>query len=365
MIKAAFVINYIARNGPSSVVLNIVRNLDPARFEIAIITLFPGNDPHIVQEMRARGVTVKECTSLSRAKCLLGFSREFTGVIQEGQYDILHTHGVVADVLSARLRDPARRITTIHNNMFEDYPDTYGRLKSRALIWLHMRALKKLDECVCCSWSVYEAMKPYLRRATCIHNGIARRPAATHVTRSTLNIPETARVYLYAGVLDVRKNVEWMIQNFVRCRQENEYLLVLGEGAEREACAAAADDSVRMMGFQPDPIAYMNLSDVYVSASRAEGFSISVLEALSCGMKLFLSNIPSHREIFEVGSVYIGECFDLDGEFGAKLNRLRAHLNDSAREQVAAVQRQYFDAAGMAASYAKLYAEPVPHDRRR
>ena len=36
-------------------------------------------------------------------------------------------------------------------------------------------------------------------------------------------------------------------------------------------------------------------------------FSISVLEALSCGLGLLLSDIPSHREVVEMGQdVYLG-----------------------------------------------------------
>ena len=77
----------------------------------------------------------------------------------------------------------------------------------------------------------------------------------------------------------------------------------------------------------------MNISDVYVSASKSEGFSISVLEALSCGLGLFLSDIPSHREVVEMGQdVYLGEIFS-SGDFEIKLNALRERKDKQCRDQ--------------------------------
>lgn len=44
MIRIAYVINYIVKNGPSSVVLNLIDNLDRLEYDISLITLFEGNN---------------------------------------------------------------------------------------------------------------------------------------------------------------------------------------------------------------------------------------------------------------------------------------------------------------------------------
>ena len=153
MIRIAYVINYIVKNGPSSVVLNIINNLDREKYDVSLITLFSGNNPEVIEYLKSNGVSVYECATLSRMKCLLGQCKEFDDTVKKGHYDILHTHGLIPDIVSSRLNTPVRKITTIHNNMYEDYLDTYGYAKSRIFIALHMAALKKLDECVCCSKS--------------------------------------------------------------------------------------------------------------------------------------------------------------------------------------------------------------------
>ena len=353
MIRIAYVINYIVKNGPSSVVLNIINNLDREKYDVSLITLFSGNDPEVVAHLKDTGVSVYECATLSRMKCLLGQCKEFDDTVRSSQFDILHTHGLIPDAISSQLNVPAKKITTIHNNMYEDYLDSYGWVKSRIFIALHLNALKKLDECVCCSESVYKVMKRKLNNTTFIRNGIEPVHARAVVTREELNIPDDARVFLYAGVLNSGKNIVWLIKNFVQYHNENEYLLVLGKGDKEAECKEKTDSHVQMLGFQPDPIAYMNISDVYTSASKSEGFSISVLEALSCGLGLFLSDIPSHSEVVSMGkNVYLGETFNAKN-FKEQLDSLRK--SKLSREKIAKLQKSEFSAKGMTLQYQGEY----------
>lgn len=154
MKRVAYVINYIVKNGPSSVVLNLINNLDRSEYDISLITLFEGNNAEVVSALRNNGVTVYECSTLSRMKCLLGQSKEFSDIVDKGHFDILHTHGIIPDVLSSRLHTAAKRITTIHNNMYEDYLDSYGYAKSRIFIALHLAALKNWT-CVCAARDLF------------------------------------------------------------------------------------------------------------------------------------------------------------------------------------------------------------------
>ena len=120
MVRIAYVINYIVKNGPSSVVLNLINNLDRSEYDISLITLFEGNDSEVVSTLRNKGVDVYECKTMSRIKCLLGQGKEFADVVEKGHFDILHTHGIIPDILSSRLHTATKRITTLHNNMYED-----------------------------------------------------------------------------------------------------------------------------------------------------------------------------------------------------------------------------------------------------
>lgn len=82
MIRIAYVINYIVKNGPSSVVLNLINNLDRSEYDTSLITLFEGNDAEVVSALRSNGVTIYECKTLSRMKCLLG--QRISGCCRKG-----------------------------------------------------------------------------------------------------------------------------------------------------------------------------------------------------------------------------------------------------------------------------------------
>lgn len=357
MIKIAYVINYIVKNGPSSVVLNLIANLDTTKYDVSLITLFSGNDNEVISYLSKAGVTVYECTTLTRGRCLLGQSEEFFNIMKAGQFDILHTHGLIPDVLSSRVTNIRKKIATIHNNLFEDYFTTYGFIKSRIFIALHLYALRKLDKCVCCSKSVYLVLKQKLNNTTFIRNGIKEATTLSIIKRGELEIPQGATIFLYSGGLNKRKNIVWLIEEFVKYHSEAEYLLVLGNGKDENICRQKSDDHVRILGFQTDPIAYMNLADIYVSASTAEGFSISVLEALSCGLGLFLSAIPSHCEVFEIDTkIYLGERFELSSKsFKSMLEQLRDNLYKLNKEKIKDFQEGYLSGKYMATQYMKLY----------
>ena len=119
MNKIAFVINYITNNGPSNVVLDIIRNLDREQYDISLITLFEGNDDQIVSNLSRDGVKVFCCKTLSRKKCFLGQDREFRQIVQREKFEIIHSHGIVPDILSMRLKTSAKKVTTIHNREFD------------------------------------------------------------------------------------------------------------------------------------------------------------------------------------------------------------------------------------------------------
>lgn len=101
-----------------------------------MITLFEGNDSEVVSTLQNNGVAVYKYKTLSRMKCLLGQGKEFENYVKKGHFDILYTHGIIPEILDSRLHTVAKRITTLHNNMYEDYLDSYGYAKSRIFIAL-------------------------------------------------------------------------------------------------------------------------------------------------------------------------------------------------------------------------------------
>jgi glycosyltransferase involved in cell wall biosynthesis len=62
--------------------------------------------------------------------------------------------------------------------------------------------------------------------------------------------------------------------------------------------AAGLNDKVNFIGNKPNAElpAYLNSSDVYLSTSLSDGTSLSLLEAMACGLGLVLTDVPAIRE---------------------------------------------------------------------
>ena len=355
MIRIAYVINFIVKGGPSAVVLNMIHNLDRSRFEPVLITLFEGSSPEIIAKEKKHGVTVIECRHKSRMQFILHGLPEYKHILESNHIDIVHGHGFVPDVMNARLNNGTKTISTLHNIMFEDYAFNYGKIKGAIYCRIHLWALRHLSRSVCCSRSVYDVMKYKLKNATFIRNGIEPVQAHSVITRNELGLSKEAKVFLYAGVLSSRKNVRNLVGLFKKYHNGNEFLLILGKGEKLEECKQVADDHIQFLGFQTDMAAYMNISDVYVSASKSEGFSISVLEALSCGLGLFLSDIPSHHEVISMADTcYIGEVFT-ETSFQSQLDKLRKNYYQLKKEAIKNWQKENLSACYMTRQYMNLY----------
>lgn len=355
MKKIAYVINFIVKGGPSSVVLNMIHNLDRTEYEPILITLFEGNSPAILSKEREHGLQIIECNHKSRLQFILQGLPEYQRILKDNHIDIVHGHGFVPDVMNARLGHAFKTISTAHNIMFEDYRFFYGPLKAVIYCRIHIWAMRRLDRVVCCSKSVYEVMKDYIPNCQYIENGIEDLVSPRGVSRADLHIPMDAIVFLYVGHLIRRKRVPLLIKNFTRCHSIKEYLLVLGTGEEMDRCKELADSHVIFVGFQSNPYQYMEISDIYTSASSSEGFSISVLEALYFGLGLLLSDIPSHREIINgAGNIYLGEVFH-GNDFSKAYSDIISNLSKLNADTICAYQRNFLSAMTMTKRYQEMY----------
>lgn len=113
---------------------------------------------------------------------------------------------------------------------------------------------------------------------------------------------------LSVGRLMTSKGYDDLINAFaIIRRQMPSRLLILGQGELQAQLMTMVQDldlqnDVYMPGFVQNPWAYMQKADLYVSASRSEGFHLTLVEAMACGTPVIATDCDfGPREIIETG----------------------------------------------------------------
>lgn len=137
------------------------------------------------------------------------------------------------------------------------------------------------------------------------------RPGGAVDLRQQLGLPEEAFVVLSTRSWERPFGIVELVEGFILAAgQRSEIRLVmLGGGSleswlRRRLAEASVEDRVVLPGrIANDQLpAYYQASDLYVSASHSDGSSISLLEAMACGLPALVSDIAGNREWIEPGA---------------------------------------------------------------
>lgn len=117
----------------------------------------------------------------------------------------------------------------------------------------------------------------------------------------------TVPVVVSAGRLEPVKDFPTLLHAFARLREQRPArLLILGEGSQRGELLALRDqlglaDAVDLPGFQPDPLPFFARAAVLAVSSRYEGFGLTLVEALACGIPVVSTRCGGPAEILADG----------------------------------------------------------------
>lgn len=349
--KILYIVTSIKKGGPQKVLDGIINHLDD---QIYIISLFGSDDQELVKKYEKRSIHI---ISFNYSKYTIWSLKNLRETIDGINPDVIHSHGFWPDYVASKLS--YNTVTTLHNNMFEDYIYAFGKLKGQLMITIHKHALNNIDKIVCCSKSIYDVMYKYYDNICYIQNGIDFKKQSIQKRkniRKKYNISDEDIIYIYVGVLTKRKNITTLLELFKSSAKKNEYLWILGDGEEYDNCLAYANNQIKLFGYQTNVEEFLIASDVYVSSSNSEGLSMSILEAIAFNNYLLLSDIPSHNEVIKMSKNYLGEIFNKNN-FKTKKTKVSKYLKETKKIDKDILN--YISAKRMAREYKDIYVKIV------
>ncbi|MGR5094952.1 glycosyltransferase [Vibrio maritimus] len=293
--KILYIVSNLRQTGPVNQLFYIISNLDFEKYECRVLTLSSEPADSKLESYTSHGITV-DSLSLTRLQGLFFGKFKLFKYIQRYNPDIIQTQGVRADSLAASLKHKVPWITTSRNFPIEDYPSKFGRFKGTLMAKKHLRVLSQCSALISCSNSIAAKLSTVGVPSTVISNGVPRK----NIAFEKVDLCGSSKVKLITvGSLIPRKNMGLLV-NLSRCLDELGFqheLTVLGDGPLLKSLESNKSCNVKFYGSVSNVDDYLAKSDFFLSSSLSEGLPNTVLEAISFGIPVVLSDIGPHREI--------------------------------------------------------------------
>lgn len=173
--------------------------------------------------------------------------------------------------------------------------------------WKHRRTLLRYVDCVVANSGV---VVDHLRRSVpdlpaerirLVLNGADLSPAEPAPLRQELALTPENVLAVAVGGLERRKGYDGVFDALSALGDPSLHFAIAGEGAElvaleERARALGIDGQVYFLGQRGDVAAVLAAADLFVLASRSEGFSVALLEAMAARVPAISTDIGGARE---------------------------------------------------------------------
>ena len=238
-------------------------------------------------------------------------------IICDGEYDIVHCHGSMANVMGAMLRPSVHVpvISTVHSDYRLDY---LGRPFARAVYGtLNTWALHQLDYRVCVSDPIRQRLidrgfEP--NRLFSIYNGldfshvVPKTDRAAYFAQFGYTVHEGDVIAGIAARLDPVKDIPTLLRAVALAKKACPQLrlAIAGDGKERKKLEALTkeldlEDSVFFLGWVNDLDSFYGALDINTLSSVSEAFPYALPEGARAHLATVASNVGGVPAIIEHG----------------------------------------------------------------
>ncbi|MBD2614953.1 MAG: glycosyltransferase family 4 protein [Nostoc sp. ZfuVER08] len=157
---------------------------------------------------------------------------------------------------------------------------------------------------------------------------------------------QAERLFVYQGRIAPEKNVEALLRAWKQSSmQPNSKLLIVGDGPLKSSLEPfyGWEYGIIWLGFVADEnrrIEILRGGDVFILPSLVEGLSLSLLEAMSCGMACLATDVGADGEVLEKGAGIVINTKTVRSQLRTLLPVLQDHpelttlLGQKARQRV-------------------------------
>lgn len=345
--KVLIILSSLEQTGPGFVVEGLVDELGNDD-DLEIVVLALSSSKQTIDVSNAKQVITLDMNHGKVSKMDIGYVQT---IVDSLKPNVVFSHGLRSDMINSRLKrnHTFSKISTSHNNPFSDYIQLYGK-KGIIMALLQVFCFLKIDMVVTLNPSLYKLHKLFLgkSRTKLIMNGVKQ------VEVYKKNVRNDNVIFGVVATFNKRKNQLMIVKN-----SENNYVSFWGEGPQKSEIKNkfSFKNNIRFFSFTPNKSSIFSKFDVFLSASVSEGMPMSVLEAISAGKPLVLSDISAHRYISSFIPTKYVRLFKNDEDLKKELKYFTENpdLIREASGVLPKIYLNYFSIKIMANKYKKLF----------
>ena len=352
---------------------DIIANIDRGRF--TPFAALPDEKPFYG---RIAAAGVKTLPIKKRAISIFDFYK-LVKFVYSNNIDIVHSHGKGAGIYSRLLKLFCPRVKivhTFHGFHYDNIPE--------AKIWMHKSVERLLSRLTNRFVNVSEgeqlqyALGGLLdyKRTVLIKNFLpleSLKRIDSTIKQSKFSVCNGDGLIYFCAVarFDPVKQMPFLVESFVKVLnrldlQEKVKLLLIGGGEEFETCRGLADkmnagSSIEFLGERQDALELMAKCDIYISTSRREGLSLSMLEAAAIGLPILAPRVSGIAELvrpYEKGIMFENNDYhSFERGIGLAVENFKTKWAEENFAENFAVK--YEEHKEYIKKYEKLYAETI------
>lgn len=348
--RIAHITSGLEVGGLEKLLVEFARLADRTRFELTFISL--SDRGALAQQMESLGCEVHVMNAPTGFRPRL--VPQLAGLLRRLRVDMVHTHDIRPLIYGAPAARVARVPGVIHTRHGQDFRDT------RRQMTLHNLAARLTDRFVCISEDNAELT---------IHGGVAAKRVRTirngvDLARFSHSGPQPGGPAVTVARLSPEKSIHTLLRACaVAVRERPSFRLkIAGDGPCRAALESLRDELglegvVTFLGPVDDVPALLAEAGMFVLPSLTEGISLTLLEAMACGLPVVATRVGGNPEVVvdsETGLLVPAGQPEILARAILHLDRdpeLCRRFGSAGRRRV----ERYFDVRQMVAAYELLY----------
>ncbi|WP_437224687.1 glycosyltransferase [Planctomicrobium sp. SH661] len=344
--------------GLERLLVDFARFHDPARFELSFVALAELGPP--ADDLRAAGYDVHSIGMPQKKKSRA--IQDLRNYLKAGNFDVLHTHNTYPHfygAMAARWAGISTIINTQHGRGCGTGWKSQWQFRLANRLAARIVGVSEDATKLCQSQDLRSAAK-----MRCIWNGI-------DLDRFAYTGPQPAPIAISVARLSPEKDYPTLLRAIrkVVVVHPGFRLKLVGDGSEREKLEQMTRDLkiekyVEFLGERKDVPELLRTAGFYVSSSKTEGISLTLLEAMAVGLPIVTTSVGGNPEIVVDGVTgKLVPPLNPDALASAILDMIEEHATWPQMAELGRLRvEQNFNIRNMVQNYESLYCECVQRD---